>query len=300
MSLHRSLTRRRFLEEVTVAGAAAWMATEAHAVSESASAWQMGCYTRPWSEHEYRVALDAIAEAGFKHVGLMTTRSKTKLVLSVETTEAEALRVGEECRARGLIPVSAYGGEFPVADSLEKGVEGLKRLIDNCAAAGVPNLMVGGNSDPALQDAYYQAVARSCDHAAEKGIGISIKPHGGLNATGPQCRAVVEKVGRAEFRVWYDPANILYYSDGALEPLQDAPSVQGLVIGMSIKDYLHPKQVDVTPGDGQVDIPGVLALLKAGGFTGGPLVVECLKAGELPELLAEAKRARLFLEELTR
>ena len=31
--------------------------------------YRIGCYTRPWDKYDYRVALDAIAEAGFKYVG---------------------------------------------------------------------------------------------------------------------------------------------------------------------------------------------------------------------------------------
>jgi hypothetical protein len=48
-----------------------------------------------------------------------------------------------------------------------------------------------------------------------------------------------------------------------------------------------------------VDFSAVLARLKQGGFTGGPLVVECLEPGGLEQTLAEAKKARQFLEELT-
>ena len=40
-------------------------------------AYMIACYTRPWAKHEYRVALDAIAEAGYKYVGLMTTKAET-------------------------------------------------------------------------------------------------------------------------------------------------------------------------------------------------------------------------------
>jgi sugar phosphate isomerase/epimerase len=53
-----------------------------------------------------------------------------------------------------------------------------------------------------------------------------------------------------------------------------------------------------TPGTGVVNFPKVLARLKRGGFTGGPLVIECLAPGNLPQLLAEAKKARTFVETL--
>jgi len=304
-------TRRRFLGQITAGGVGSFMMSRMSAAdvpeslkSQESSPWQIGCYTRPWDQHDYRVALDAIAEAGYKHVGLMTTKSETRLVLSVATTLEEAQKVGEECKERGLEVPSVYGGGIPVEESLEKGIEGLKRLVDNCAAARAKNLMMGGVGDENLYAPYYKAIAECCDYAAEKGVGISVKPHGGLNSTGPQCRATVERVGNENFRIWYDPGNIYYYSDGRLDPVEDAAAVDGLVVGMCVKDYRPekeglPKEVMLTPGTGQVDFRGVLARLKQGGFAAGPLVVECLTRGELPQMLEEAKKARKFLEDLT-
>jgi len=302
MNAFDELSRRDFLGHSLKLGAAG-LAASCTAASTMASAagnrWQIGCYTRPWAKYDYRVALDAIAEAGFKYAGLMTAKSKNNLVISVETTLEEAEQIGQEVRKRGLKVPSVYGGDIPVNKSLEAGIEGLKKLIDNCAACGVGNLLMGGIGNEKLFKAYYKAIAECCDYAAEKGMGISVKPHGGLNATGPQCRKTIEMVNHKNFRIWYDPGNIYYYSDGKLDPVTDAASVDGLVVGMCIKDYKHPKKVDLTPGTGMVDFPAVLARLKQGGFTGGPLVVECLEPGDMEQTLAEAKKARLFLEELT-
>jgi sugar phosphate isomerase/epimerase len=108
----------------------------------------------------------------------------------------------------------------------------------------------------------------------------------------------VELVGQKNFRLWYDPGNIFYYSDGKLDPVDDAPSVAGLVCGMSVKDYRHPKEVLVTPGTGKVDFPAVLERLRKGGFERGPLVVECVERGDLKTEIEEARKARRFLEEL--
>jgi sugar phosphate isomerase/epimerase len=142
-------------------------------------------------------------------------------------------------------------------------------------------------------------VAECCDYAASKGVGLSVKPHGGQNATGPQCRRIIEQVGHKNFRLWYDPGNIYYYSDGKLDPVTDAATVDGLVVGMSVKDFKPPKEVLVTPGTGQVNFREVFARLKQGGFTRGPLIVECLERGDLAHIAAEAKKARQFMEELT-
>jgi len=307
MAQQRHVTRRQFLDQSVRLGAVstlAWTGSALqprHACASAGMAppYLIGCYTRPWAQYEYRVALDAIAEAGYKCVGLMTTKGKNGLVLSAATTPEEAAQVAEEVKKRNLKVVSVYGGDIPVAQSLEAGIEGLRRLIDNCAACGTMNLLMGGVGDQKLYEPYYTAIRECCDYAAAKGMGISVKPHGGLNATGPQCRKTVEFVGKKSFGIWYDPGNIFYYSDGKLNPVDDAPSVNGLVMGMCVKDFKPPKSVDVTPGTGLVDFAAVLAKLKAGGFKSGALVVECLEPGDLPHTLAEARKVRQFVQNLT-
>jgi sugar phosphate isomerase/epimerase len=261
-------------------------------------AWQIGCYTRPWADQDWHAALDAIAEAGYKYIGLMSTKSKTRLVISVETTSEEARQVGEEVRKRGLQIPSVWGGGIPSAQGAQPAAEGLRKLIDNCAAAGAANLLMGGVGNAKDAEAYYKAIAECCDYAASKNVGLSLKPHGGTNATGPQCRKTIEQVGHKNFRLWYDPGNIFFYSGGELNPVDDAATVDGLVVGMSVKDFLPPKNVAVTPGTGKVDFKAVLARLEKGGFTHGALVVECLAPGDAAATLAEAKKARRFVEEL--
>ena len=267
--------------------------------SPAETRWQIGCYTRPWTDHDYRTALDEIAKAGFGCVGLMTTKSKTRLVISAATTPDEAHQVGIECRKRDLKIPSVYGGGIDVEKSLEAGIDDLKKLIDNCAAAEATNLLMSGTASETLHGRYYKAVAECCDYAAAKGVGLSVKPHGGLNATGAQCRQTVRDVGNQNFRIWYDPGNIFYYSDGTLSPVEDAATIDGLVVGMCVKDYLPPKDVMVTPGTGKVDFGRVLARLEKGGFTSGPLIVETLAPGDLAATLAEAINARTFIEKLT-
>lgn len=259
-------------------------------------AYRLGCYTRPWDRHDYRVAFDAIAEAGFRHAGLMTGKGGNSWVLiNPELPIREARRMGTEARRRGLKLLSAYG-DFPVRETAAQTVEGLDRLIDRCAEAGVPSLLLGGTTRPEHLGPYLRAVADRCDTAAGRDVGLCIKPHGGQNATGPQCRRAIQTVGHPNFRLWYDPGNIFYYSEGVLDPVDDAPTVNGLVVGMSAKDFLPPRDVNVTPGEGRVRFPEVLARLARGGFTSGPLMVETLKAGDVAEVTAQARRARERLE----
>ncbi|MHB1037733.1 MAG: sugar phosphate isomerase/epimerase family protein [Pirellulales bacterium] len=276
--------------------AAGWAANAAAAPSP----WQIGCYTRPWAAFDYRAALDDVAAAGFRHVGLMTTKSKSGLVIDVQTSLDEARRIGDEAKKRGLEIASVYAGGFPVEKSIEAGIAGLSHIIDACAAAGAKTLLLGGVGEQSLYEPYFKVVAECCDYAAGQKLGITIKPHGGLNATGPQLRKSVELVGKKNFSVWYDAGNILFYSDGKVNPVDDAATLDGLVTGWCVKDCsIEPKKaVDLAPGTGLVDFKGVLARLKKGGFRGGPLVIETLAPGDRPHLIEQATKARKFLEEL--
>ncbi len=295
-------SRRSFLVRSAAAaavGAVVPQSLAGRALGAGGHGYQIGIYTRPWAQYDYRVALDGMAEAGFKYAGLMTGKGKDKsgLVLSTETSQEDAQAMREEAKKRGLTLVSVYGGNFSLK-SAEEAVTGLRKLIDNVAAAGSSSLLMGGVGNPKQEELYYKTIAACCDYAAEKGMNITVKPHGGSNATGPQCRKWIESVGNKNFGMMYDPGNIFYYSEGKVDPVDDAATVDGIVRGMCVKDYQHPKRVDVTPGTGQVNFPAVLARLRKGGFSSGPLVIECLAPGDLAATVAEAKKARLMLEKL--
>jgi sugar phosphate isomerase/epimerase len=292
------LQRRRDFIRHGLTAAAALATFPSRSQAAASAGYQLGCYTRPWDAYPFEVALDGIADAGFRYAGLMTAKGRSWVIITVDSSPEDVARIADAVKARHLETLSIYGGDFPVAQSLEAGIAGLRRLIDHCVICRCPNLMLGGTAAPTLFEAYYKAVAECCDYAREKGVGLSIKPHGGSNATGPQCRRIIEQIGHPNFRLWYDPGNIFYYSDGALDPVDDATTVDGIVVGMSVKDFLPPKEVLLTPGTGRVDFPKVLAALQNGGFTFGPVLVECLAKGDAASVTAEARKARRYLEDL--
>src|SRR3954467_5367886 len=86
-SFHRSermadqLSRRLVLKGAVAAGA---MAVASPLLSRAAEggAYQIGCFTRRWKDEPYTVAFDAIAEAGFKYVGLMTSKVPGNYILT--------------------------------------------------------------------------------------------------------------------------------------------------------------------------------------------------------------------------
>ncbi|MFZ2639777.1 MAG: sugar phosphate isomerase/epimerase family protein [Verrucomicrobiia bacterium] len=299
------LTRREFLNWTAAAATGGWFASRQSALSAPVPAgappttgWQIGCYTRPWAACEYGEAFDAIAEAGFKYIGFSGIKSATKRVIASATPLEEAAKMGEEARKRGLQIPNAYGGAFASDRSVKDGVESLRRMIDNCAAAGAWSMMVGSLGTEKTYENHCKAIAEVCDYAAEKKVGIVLKPHGGLTGPGPLLRKACDTVRHKNFTVMYDPGNIFFYSDGKVDPVEDAAVLDGIVSGMCVKDYQHPKKVAVTPGTGQVKFPVLMARLAKGGFTHGPLIIETLAPGDAAQLISEARKGRLFVERL--
>jgi sugar phosphate isomerase/epimerase len=320
------VSRRGFLGQVALAGAGGLASCfPGNGIGAEVVAgqgpWQIGCWTRPWMNHDYHGALDAIGQAGMKHVGLMNTThpgSKSSgwrpenMIVSYRDPLDRARRVAEEVQQRGLEVAFYYGGLMG-AKSRESAVADFRHVIDICATLNCRNVLMGGLAETRGPEyvTWLGAVAECCNYAAETGVQMMIKPHGGLGATGPQLRKAIEAVNHKRFSILYDAGNILYYSDGKVDPVADAATLHGVVTGWCIKDYLPPRgapattsrakgNVDFTPGTGKVDFKAVFAELKKGGFTSGPLMIETLSNGDLPYLLAEAKKAREFVETLVR
>jgi len=304
MTTSNHVARRGFLGRTCAAGAGGLIAARLAAGAPAAApywredGWQIGCWTRPWAKSDYRVAMDAVREAGYKYIALTGAKTETGRVLAAATSPEDARKVGEEARKRGLQIPCAYGGRFSADKSFEEGLDGLRKMIDNCAAAGAWSALVSSLGTPPLYDRYCKVVAECCDYAAAKQVAIVLKPHGGLCGTGPQCRKAIERIAHKNFTLMYDPGNIYYYSNGEIDPVRDVTAVDGLVTSLSVKDYKHPKNVALTPGTGQVDFPALMTRLVKGGFTHGALLVETLAPGDPAHTLREARKARRFVERI--
>lgn len=290
----KSFSRREFIKSSTIGGVAIAAGTGALLNACSSSNWKIGAYTRVWGNRNYIEALDGMVEAGFKYAGLSTHENGR--VVDRNSTPDFAAKVGEEIKKRGLTLLTNSGGEHDVRNSLEEGISGLKRLIDNSALCGAPVIQINAIHNPERMDPFYKAIAECCDYAAEKGVMITIKPHGQVGAF---CLEQVKKINHNNCKLWYDPGNVFHATFGETNPLDDAVGLGGYVVGMAIKDFCLPRDVDVTPGTGMVDFPKLLALLGEEGFKSGSLVVELVSKGDFGHLTSEAKKARQYLESIT-
>jgi sugar phosphate isomerase/epimerase len=283
------MSRRHFISSIALAAAAVPFFN-----SCDIKGWHIGCYTRAWGSRNYLIALDGMVESGFKYAGL-STHDKGRVV-DRDTPADVAFTVGEEIRKRGLRLVTLSGGSFDANAPVEEGITQLRNLIDNAVRCGAPVIQLNDIAKPELEPTFYKVISECCDYGLEKKVLITVKPHG---STGAQCRAHVDRINNKNFKLWYDPGNVAYYTEGKVDPVDDADSLDGVVVGMAVKDFKLPKNVNVTPGTGMVNFEKLIARLVQGGFTGGPLIIECLDTGEVPFVNGEARKAREYLERIT-
>jgi sugar phosphate isomerase/epimerase len=259
--------------------------------------WTIGCTTRPYSNVSFAGACAHIAAAGYTDVALfgntgVTSESSRETVLAARQTAGDA----------GLNPSMVLAHA-----RLELGIKGAaadyRRLIDNAALLGARWLLDLGTSQadkprPNERRGEYLAVMRQvAPYAKEAGIGISLKPHGGITLTTADLIAIHAEVDHPAFGICYDPGNLIYYTKGKERPEMHVAEVAPLVTTGIIKDCVlrdGKPDVMITPGEGLVDFPAVLSALVRGGF-GGPLYVECVGGEALDEIDANLRRTLSFV-----
>jgi sugar phosphate isomerase/epimerase len=291
-------TRREFIRDgATLLAGAGFLSDERSLPAAPARpvSWAIGCMNRPWTKWTFGETLAAIKTAGYTTIGLLT-RTKDDPFIAAEATPEYLEGLKRALAASGL--TANMGALRSRHDArLEDTIESLQREVDNAAFLGLKYVMTFGVDDPAQFDRYLQAMARAAAYAAEKGVQVVMKPHGGSSGASDEIKVALEKVNHPNFRIWYDAGNIIHYT--GKNPVEELKPIVQHVTGFCAKDCAEPKgDVMIQFGAGKVDFGAVFAVLKSAGF-GGPVMVECCAPGETPEATAANARAnREFLEKV--
>lgn len=239
----------------------------------------IGATTRPHNRLSYGEAFARIARAGYTDVAVFANEGQIPVRADCAPEEVAAVRAAAEAAGVATSMVLAR-------TQLDLGVEGAvadyRRLIDNAAAVGAVWLLDLGTGDEARYDDYIEVMRGAAPHAAEAGLGISMKPHGGISLTVENLLETYARVDHPAFGISFDPGNIIYYTKGDMRPETDVAEIAPVVTTGIIKDCVvegGKSDVMVTAGDGLVDFYVVLSALVGGGFD-GPLYVECVGSRE--------------------
>lgn len=88
-----------------------------------------------------------------------------------------------------------------MSGSDEEALIAARHQIDHCVRLGVAVLVDMGHP-------------RS-DYAADHGVMIGVKPHGGITTTAADCVEAVARVDRDAYRICLDPGNLVHFSGAA-------------------------------------------------------------------------------------
>ncbi|MBM3840799.1 MAG: sugar phosphate isomerase/epimerase [Verrucomicrobia bacterium] len=255
--------------------------------------WPVGCFNRPWTRWSYDDALDGIKAAGYKLTGLLTGQRGEAMTSSAATPEyLDNLK--RRIAQRGLA-VNLTAIRFRQEGALGDNISDLRKQIENAARLELKFMLTFGVDKPAHYENFYRLMADASAQAERRGIQIAMKPHGGGSGASEEILRCLEKVAHANFKIWYDAGNIIYYT--GKDPLVELEPVAKYVTGFCAKDCAAPKAEVMTQfGTGKVDFKAVLAKLKSAGFK-GPIMVEGVKVGATAEeTTANARANREFLE----
>lgn len=240
----------------------------------------IGSTTRPYAGLSYSEAFARIGKAGYTDVAIFANQIGDAKVIPVDTdsTPTEVAAVKKAASDGGVNPSMLLGRAH-----LDKGLDGAvadyKKLLDNAAELGAKWILELGTSKEEFYEIYPKVMRQAAEHAKEVGVGISLKPHGGISLTARELVDLCSQIDHPSFTVSYDPGNIIYYTKGEVRPESEVSEIAPLTSTAIIKDCIIHEDgkpdVNVTAGDGLVEFYTVLSGLVGGGFA-GPLYVECV------------------------
>jgi sugar phosphate isomerase/epimerase len=288
------MTRRHFLGQASVLG------FTSRPNQANPTTFQIACMTLPYSRFPLARALSGIKAAGYRFVAWgvdHTEGSKRAPVLATDAPPAAAKELAKRCRDLGLEPVILFSTVYPEhAD----GLTVLTHRIKQASAAGVPQVLTFGHTKGGNRKLWVERFKALGPVAADNGVTVVVKQHGGETGTGAACAAITREVNHPHIKVNYDAGNVLDYLNA--DPIPDIKTCADEVRSFCIKDHRNwPKDEDCGPGFGEIDHYKLLAPVA---FTGRvmPLACENISAPLLPPpptpegVDTLARRAREFLE----
>ena len=256
--------------------------------------WQIGCFSRPWSQWSFEEALDGMKAAGFERIGLLGTH-QGEAFLSPEATPDYLEHLKQRIASRGL---KAIFGRLPTRHdvALQEAIASVHQQIDQAHRLELQYLMAFASNKPREYNHYYRVMAEAAAYATTYQIQIVFKPHGGCSASAEEILECIAKVDHPNFGLWYDAGNILHYT--GKDPVTDVARVAQYVRGFCAKDCARQGgEVMIQFGEGTIDFAGVFQKLQSAGFN-GPVMIECCAGQTLAEVTQKARENRLFLEGL--
>ena len=235
-----------------------------------------------WAEKDPETHLQQLKDFGLRVCQLGVPPSMTPDAAAASAWKAALQQHGIEATSA----VVAYEGEdyanlakvhetvgFTAPGYAAERIARTKAVSDFAAQVGLTGLSchIGFIPDDASLPIYAEliAIARElCDACAANGQDFVLETG---QESAPTLLRFLADVERSNIKVNFDPANIILYGSG--DPLEALELLQDHVLSVHCKDGTSPKAAgelgqEVALGEGEVDFPGFLQLLKRMNYSG--------------------------------
>ncbi len=201
--------------------------------------------------------------------------------LTYDATDAEIEVMVRRAADAGVTVVALAGGNDFAADDVAVEVAKVKRQIDMTAAVGAEVLrtFAGWVGASQFTDATFHRIAAALEqageYAASQGVAVAMENHGGITATGAQCRRLLAEAANGmpvttmakPLGLNYDPANFRHAGEDALA---------ALTVTAPLINYSHWKDVRYegdepeycAVGEGVIDWAPIVEGVLRSGFDG--------------------------------
>jgi len=286
------MNRREFVQGAALTSAALALPLQATVVEAKGVKWEVGCFNRPWTKWGYDVTLREIKAAGYQVTGLLSA-TREEPFLRPGPTPDYLPTLKKRLQASGLrANMGALRSRHNIP--LEESIKEMRQQVDAAHELSLQFILSFGVDKVEEYDHYYKVMRETAAYAAERGIRLAMKPHGGGSSASAEILAAIKSVGHKNFSIWYDAGNIIHYT--GKDPIEELKPIVRHVSGFCAKDCAVVKgDVMIQFGTGKVDFAGVFRTLKSGGFK-GPVMVECCRIdATAEETTANARANREFL-----
>lgn len=232
-------------------------------------------------------AIRRIAALGYDGVELCLEHPGLEPEGLTERRCAELAAVAHDAGAT-LATVSYHGDRDPLPLRWERAL----RAVELTPACGCEVLIInsprpGPEAPPDLAAQFEAELARQLERAQAVGVTLALEPEPGLLVDGcTDMRALLDAVGSSHLRVNLDVGHA-WLTD------PDLPAAIALlgpeIVAAHFEDMAGGVHRHLLPGAGEMDLPGILASLRAVGFAGW-LTVDLFDIADAPD---EAARASL-------
>jgi len=226
-----------------------------------------------FAPHPIDVALEGLAEAGYRNVEIGAVKGWFEHIDPDTVSDAEIDRIGRKLADLGLKAVSLSGH---TQLQTPEGKERFKRAIDIASGLGMPivNTFTGDAKSEEEREDYFANVQELCDYAEKLGLTIGMETDSNMLPTAKIGVDILDRIDRpAVLGFNYDPGNVIYYT--GTDPYEDLEYALPRLVHFHLKDKVGGQGVFNFPptGEGDIDLARLLLILEKAGYK-GPISAE--------------------------